>query len=146
MAADGNGYLGRHFRDEGMHTRIIAAVERALATAEREGFRVFHDNIEGYDRTYCSLALRHDPDMFARRVEIYGGVAYELVLCVFEGERESAEARTNLAALVRTEPENLTGPVVAWQWGSGSPDESSAVEYLDWWEKSIDRCAAGTVA
>lgn len=140
MSADENGFLGRHFRDDDMHARIIAVVEKALATAGPA--RVFHDEVGGHSRTYCSFVRRHDPDMFGRRTSIYLGVAYELVLYAFDGEREDAEARTNLAALVR-DPELSGGPFVSWQWGSGSPDESSAAEYLTWWENIVEHSVTG---
>lgn len=148
MAADENGYLSRHFTDDDLHARIIAVVERALS--EDLPGPVRHGEIEGYPYTYRAFCLRHDPDMFARRAAIYGGTAYELELYVFDGDRENADAQTNLAAMVHPgRPDLAHLENVGWQWGESgpaSPDESAAAEYLAWWERIVDHAAREAVA
>lgn len=137
MAADENGFLSRHFRDDDMHDRIIRVVQKALNDADPS--RVFSNTVGGYERTYCPFALHHDPDMFAARQNVHGGVAYELEFRVFRDEKEDVNARTCLAAVAR--PERLHLENVSWQWGESaksSPDEAAAAEYLAWWERIVD--------
>jgi hypothetical protein len=139
MAANENGFLSRHFNNDDLHARIIAVVDRALSDDIPSA--IHHDEVEGYARTSRSFWLRHDPDMSAERAAIYGGTAYELKLCIFDGDKENVNARTCLAALVYPgHPDLAHLENVSWQWGESglaSPDESAAAEYLAWWERII---------
>ena len=141
MTADENGYLARHFTNDDMHARIIAVVDKALSDDIPSA--IHHGETGGYAYTSRSFWLRHDPDMFARCAEIYGGVAHELELRVYDGDKENVEARTCLAALVR--PDRAHPDKVSWRWGEAgpaSPDEAAAAEYLAWWERIVDEASS----
>lgn len=111
--------------DPDMQGRVIAVVEKAIATADPR--RVFTDTVEGQQRTYVPWTRKGNPDTIAARWT-------PLNRCIYTLENSTVgdvDAGRTLTA-------EVGDPTVTWWPGREDVD---ACEFLAWWEALVERSA-----